>query len=57
MISTLRIKDNLPFISLKIWHENKSLELNNVLVDTGSASSIRQRTPAYRSGGLKKKFF
>lgn len=40
MISPLRIEENLPFTSLKIWHQDKSLELNNVLVDTGSASSI-----------------
>ena len=40
MISPLRIEDNLPFISLRVWHEDKSLILSNVLVDTGSASSI-----------------
>ena len=40
MISLLRIIDNLPFISLKVWHKDKCLELNNVLIDTGSASSI-----------------
>ena len=40
MITELQIKDNLPFVQMKVQYKNKEKMLNNVLVDTGSASSI-----------------
>ncbi|MGM0411446.1 MAG: retropepsin-like aspartic protease [Bacillota bacterium] len=36
----INIKDNLPFVQLKIIHNDKELLLDNVLIDTGSAKSI-----------------
>lgn len=42
MTSKLEIKDNLPFVKMKVKYKDKDKEklLNNVLIDTGSASSI-----------------
>jgi len=36
----LQIKDNLPFVQMKVQYKDKEKILKNVLVDTGSASSI-----------------
>jgi predicted aspartyl protease len=36
----LRLKDNLPFLSVVIAYRGETREIQNVLIDTGSASSI-----------------
>lgn len=36
----LQLKDNLPFTEVTINHHNHVLKIENVLVDTGSASTI-----------------
>lgn len=36
----LTLEDNLPFITLTIVYQNRSLEIDHILVDTGSASTI-----------------
>ncbi len=40
MTLKLKIKENLPFVQMKVKYKDKEKILNNVLVDTGSASSI-----------------
>jgi predicted aspartyl protease len=40
MNSNIRIIDGLPFIEIKVWNQDKYIQLKNVLVDTGSASTI-----------------
>ena len=40
MTYRLEIKDNLPFAKMKVKYRNKETTLKNVLIDTGSASSI-----------------
>jgi hypothetical protein len=34
------LKDNLPFTSVVIGYKGSEVEVSNVLIDTGSASSI-----------------
>jgi len=36
----LLLKDELPFTTVKISYDGASIKINNVLVDTGSASTI-----------------
>ena len=36
----LQLKDNLPFLTLVVSYQGKSVEIPDVLVDTGSASTI-----------------
>lgn len=36
----LLLKDNLPFASVSVMHEGQEVEVDHVLVDTGSASTI-----------------
>lgn len=36
----LQIRYNLPFVTIKIDHNNKSLQIPSVLIDTGSASTL-----------------
>jgi len=36
----LSLKDNLPFTSVILCYQDHTLEISNVLVDTGSASTI-----------------
>ncbi|WP_352419478.1 retropepsin-like aspartic protease [Proteiniborus sp.] len=36
----ITIKDGLPFIEVELIHEGKIIKLENVLLDTGSASTI-----------------
>ncbi len=36
----LRIKDNLPFISIIVIHQSKKIKVPNVLIDTGSGGTI-----------------
>ena len=36
----LVLKDNLPFITVVIGYNESIVEVSNVLIDTGSASSI-----------------
>lgn len=36
----IEIKYNLPFVALAICYRKKELELNNVLLDTGSAGTV-----------------
>ena len=40
MTFKLQIKDNLPFVQMKVQYKDKEKMLKNVLVDTGSTSSI-----------------
>lgn len=39
-VVNIRLVDNLPLVSAKITVEGRSVELKNVLVDTGSGGSI-----------------
>jgi predicted aspartyl protease len=36
----LQLKDNLPFVTLTVGHNRRTVEIENVLVDTGSASTV-----------------
>lgn len=36
----IQLRNGLPYVSIKIVHHNYSIELSNVLLDTGSAGSI-----------------
>lgn len=36
----LRLKDNLPFVSITVIHQGKKIKIPNVLVDTGSGGTI-----------------
>ena len=36
----LTLKDNLPFVQVTIVHQGKELTISDVLVDTGSATTI-----------------
>jgi hypothetical protein len=36
----LELNDDLPFVTVRIGYQGRSLEIPNVLVDTGSATSI-----------------
>lgn len=36
----LQLKDNLPFVTLVVGYQGKVVEISDVLVDTGSASTI-----------------
>ncbi len=40
VISTIKIIDSLPFVQLNIIFRGNSVSLHNVLIDTGSATSI-----------------
>ena len=46
----LRLKDNLPFITLVVGYQGKSVEIPNVLVDTGSASTILAADSLFQIG-------
>ncbi len=36
----IRIREGLPHVSMSLYHRSRRLDLENVLLDTGSASSI-----------------
>lgn len=36
----LRLRDSLPFVTLTVGHKGATVEIANVLVDTGSASTV-----------------
>lgn len=36
----IRLRDELPFISAKLTHQGLEVELQNVLLDTGSAATL-----------------
>ncbi|OEH84279.1 hypothetical protein BHU72_10720 [Desulfuribacillus stibiiarsenatis] len=36
----IRIENGLPIVSLRIEYQDKKIELNNVLIDTGSSNTI-----------------
>lgn len=40
MTIPIEIISGMPFIKLKVWNNDLSMDLNNVLIDTGSASTI-----------------
>lgn len=40
MRTEIKLIHQLPFVQLRIWYRGQSLFLDNVLVDTGSASTI-----------------
>ena len=40
MKEKIKLLEGLPFISLTILHNNESILIENVLIDTGSASTI-----------------
>ncbi|HEX3047692.1 MAG TPA: retropepsin-like aspartic protease [Bacillota bacterium] len=52
MITSLYMEHNLPFIKMRVTHNNKTLMLNKVLVDTGSASTIL-KTEIVETIGIK----
>lgn len=39
-IMNIELRDGLPFVKLDLTHKDKTLNVKNVLVDTGSASTI-----------------
>jgi hypothetical protein len=36
----LTLRDSLPFITLRVIHQGRELEITNVLVDTGSGGTL-----------------
>ncbi|MEO6951367.1 MAG: retropepsin-like aspartic protease [Polyangia bacterium] len=36
----LVLRANLPFVTVRITHEGASIDIDNVLIDTGSASTV-----------------
>jgi len=36
----LRLKDNLPFVSITVVHQRRKIKIPNILVDTGSGGTI-----------------
>ncbi len=40
MTIQIELIDGLPFFRLKVWNNGISMDLNRVLIDTGSASTI-----------------
>jgi hypothetical protein len=36
----LQFRDNLPFVSITIIHQDKKVKIKNVLIDTGSGGTI-----------------
>ena len=46
----LQLKDNLPFITLVIGYQEKTAIISDVLVDTGSASTILAADSLIREG-------
>ena len=36
----LQLKDNLPFVTLTVGNKEETVEIANILVDTGSASTV-----------------
>ena len=46
----LQLKDNLPFLTLIVNYQGKSVEITDVLVDTGSASTILAADSLMRIG-------
>jgi len=39
MTCKIKIKDNLPFVQMKLKYKEKEIILKKVLIDTGSATS------------------
>jgi predicted aspartyl protease len=37
---SIRIHDGLPYVTVTLWYQGRSLTLSNVLVDTGSAGTV-----------------
>jgi Aspartyl protease len=37
---SLRLEDGLPYTTVTLWYQGRSLALANVLVDTGSAGTV-----------------
>ncbi|MCL4266281.1 MAG: aspartyl protease family protein [Anaerolineae bacterium] len=36
----IEVKEGLPYVSAKLTHHGKTITLNNVVIDTGSASTL-----------------
>lgn len=36
----LQLQDNLPFTTVTLYYRGQSIEISNVLIDTGSATTI-----------------
>ncbi len=36
----LQLRDKLPFVSIQIKHQEKSIKIKNVLIDTGSGGTL-----------------
>ena len=36
----LTLRDNLPFVSVKVTYQSQEIEISNVLLDTGSATTL-----------------
>ncbi|MCC6299516.1 MAG: hypothetical protein IT314_09465 [Anaerolineales bacterium] len=51
----LLLRDNLPFVTVSISHNGKSIEISNVLVDTGSGGTIFA-ADIMSAVGIEKKF-
>jgi predicted aspartyl protease len=50
----IRVLDKLPFVSVTLWQENNVMVMENVLLDTGSASCIFS-TDRLRDAGIYPK--
>ena len=37
---SIRVQDGLPYVTVTLWYQGRSLALPNVLVDTGSAGTV-----------------
>jgi predicted aspartyl protease len=46
----LRLRDNLPFVSITVAHQDKRIKIANVLVDTGSGGTILSADTLSRIG-------
>lgn len=51
----IRIRDGLPFVKVTLTHQKKIVEIEEVLLDTGSASTIFSYTLLEDSIGLELK--
>ena len=46
----LQLRDNLPFVSITVTHQDKKIKIPNVLVDTGSGGTILSADTLARIG-------
>ncbi len=49
----IRVRDGLPFVKITLIHQEKVLEIEEVLLDTGSTSTIFSYTLLLESAGFE----